>query len=469
MLEPLPRLLQLTDSLSGRRAALRLPPEDGQLTLGQLLDKYLLGCPADFLRRTGAATEESLRSWQALQDLVYLSDDRGNLSGMLSGVVFKQRGRSVDLDVPPAWQAVPEEGTPTCLVDLVIDRLNVGYHRNWAGFHRRRWNNDAVFFAGFVHCTLESAYGSEAAEWTLRMDTAQQRLRLVHALARRIWESDFENYSRFTGEKLMFKAGDETVRHIAGGAGGICAEKVQALKFLTDHYGLDSEYLIAGDGAREPAPATELREMLNTFDFRFAQRFMRYWQHTALLYHIDGQPLLVDATNGNIPFLFLQGDQAERLLGYEGKKAVPVRMVESQENYYYHRISQDIPENLFFAMEGWMTDTDMVQVFENELGLYLSQDFYVTPLPYRNGQELDRLGREYLDICRRAGFRGEVNPGWTLDTSLGRELAAARPDVAEKLLAAKEHLLLRYNEWDLPGHDAGLVLFRLSDDGRAGA
>ena len=52
---------------------------------------------------------------------------------------------------------------------------------------------------------------------------------------------------------------------------------------------------------------------------------------------MDGIPTLVDATNGNIPFLFLVGESAEKLLGYEDKPSVKVRMVEAEEDYYYHR------------------------------------------------------------------------------------------------------------------------------------
>ena len=123
---------------------------------------------------------------------------------------------------------------------------------------------------------------------------------MVKTLARKIWDSEFENYSRFTGRKLLFKTGDETARNIAAGAGGICTEKVQALKFLTDHYEIQSEYLIGGDGARDPVPVERLREMLRTFDFRFARRHMRYWQHAALLSN-DGAPVLVDATTATSP------------------------------------------------------------------------------------------------------------------------------------------------------------------------
>ena len=461
-------ILQLTDTFTGRGAALRLEPSDGQSTVAQILDKYLLHCPAGNLLKTGAITEASLRSLRALQDLVYACDDLGKLTGMFSGIAFKQQGRGVSLEQPPAIQMALVKEKQVPVIDLGFDRTNVSYERNWAGFHRRRWENNPGLFASFVQATLEEALGIEGAEDVLRLDSAERQLRFIKALGRRIWDSDFENYSRFTGDKLMFKTGDETVRNIAAGAGGICTEKVPALKFLTDHYGLESQYLIGGDNAREPVPVNKLREMLTTFDFRFAKRYMRYWQHAALLYHVDGVPVLVDATNGNIPFLFLQGADAERMLGYDGKTSVMVRMVEAEEDYYYHRVPQDIPENLFFALEGWLSDTDMVQVFENELGLYLSEEFYVTPLPYRNGKEYDRLRQEYLGICHRANFQCEVNREWTLESPLGRELTSYNPQVAAKVLDARDHLLCRYNEWDRPGHDAGLVVIRLADPASPG-
>ena len=162
--------------------------------------------------------------------------------------------------------------------------------------------------------TLERECGREEAQDILELSSRDQKTKLVHILAQRIWESDFESYSRFTGRKLAHKTGDETIRNIMEGAGGICSEKVQALKFITDHFEISSEYLLAGVDAKGQMPEEKLRELLDTFDFRFSKRHMRYWQHTALLYHIDGTSILVDATNGNIPFLFLTGGAAERLL-----------------------------------------------------------------------------------------------------------------------------------------------------------
>jgi hypothetical protein len=427
-----------------------------------LLKKYVLYLDDRSLLCQGAITSESLLSLRAIQDLVYACDDAGKLTSIFSGLTFRQGDVPLQLDEKPVAAEVRIGDSSAMLIEIEIDRLNVGCDRNWTGFHRRRWENDGAFFEGFVATGIEERLRPGEVSETMRLNSRSHKLRFLNALGRTIWESKFENYSRFTGQKLMFKTGDETVRNIAAGAGGICTEKVQALKFLTDHYGLESEYLIGGDAARDPAPVSMLREMLRSFDFRFARRFMRYWQHAALLYDVDGIPVLVDATNGNIPYLFLVGDEAEQLLGYEDKSSVPVKMVESVENYYYHQVPQDIPENLFFAMEGWLGETDMVQVFENELGLFLSRNYYVTPIPYRSDQEYRRLSEEYREIARRAGFRCHVSPEWSLESALGQEFSQTHPGAADGIVEAKDHLLLRYNDWDIPGHEAGLVIFGMT-------
>ena len=56
----------------------------------------------------------------------------------------------------------------------------------------------------------------------------------------------------------------------------------------------------------------------------------------------------------------------------------PVRMAVKEEDFYYHAVSQDIVEDMIFAMEGWIPYVDLVQVFDNELGLCISKDYMVT-------------------------------------------------------------------------------------------
>ncbi len=457
----MPHILQISDTASTRQCSLRLEPEDVDLPLGALLDRCLKRAPMDRLLRESRITQSSADTLYALQDLVYASDDSGRLMDMFAGVAFTDGGSPIKLDTAPAVHPAQAAGQGISLLDIGIDRIAADYDRNWTGFHARKWNRAPQRYAGFVHDSLAADYGPPEADEILELRSTGQKLQFLKSLAQRIWRSQFENYSRFIGGKLVYKSGDETIDNILDGGGAICSEKVQALKFLTDHYGLESEYLIAGQDANGPLPVEKLRGLLATFDFSFAKRYMRYWQHTALLYRVDGKRVLVDATNGNVPFLFLQDADADRLLRCQDKQPVPVKMVESEEQFYYHETPQDIPENLFFALEGWIPYSDLMQVFDNELGLFLSADFYVAPISYRSEREFQRARDEFLEVCRRGQLQCSITGDWTLDSPLGRTFEEAEPEVSRRILLAREHLLGRLDQCDGPGHEAGLVIIKL--------
>ena len=440
---------------------MRIETNDASLPLEGLLDKYLKHAPISRLLQESRITQPSADALYAMQDLLYVSTDAGLLEGMFSGMAFKEGEEFLALDQVPTNHTVWVEDQETSIVDITIDRINLQYGRNWTGFHKRKWLRNESKFSGFVRDSLVERFGPHETEAILQLDSTRHKLMLLKGLAKTIWEGQFENYSRFIDKKLVYKSGDEAVDNIMEGAGAICSEKVQALKFLTDHYGLESEYIIAGENATGPVPVEKLRELLTTFDFRFSKRYMRFWQHTALLYDVDGATVLVDATNGNIPFLFLQDGAAERILGYQNKLPVTVKMVEADEDFYYHRVPQDIPEDLFFALEGWVSFSDLMQVFDNELGLYLSGEFYVMHLAFKSEKEFIRERQEYLNISQRAGLECSATADWKLDSPLGEEFSKAEPAVAERILRAGQHLLTRLDECDGAGHKAGLVIMKL--------
>ena len=463
MVETKNHILQITDEVTTRRCALRMEPEAAGLPLQELVQRYLKEPHIDRLLAERRITDDSAETLTSLQDMVYVCTDEGRLRDMFAGVVFKQDSSLLSPDEAPTARPVRLEDKDVLLTDLVIDRTSVGYDRNWTGFHRRRWDLGAGEYSDFVTDCVEEVVGSSEASKVLQLETTESKLSLVRALAKKIWDSDFENYSRFIDRKLVYKSGDETVRNIIAGSGGICSEKVQALKFLTDHFGLESEYILAGPDVPDPVPEPRLRELLTTVDFRFAKRHMRYWQHTALLYRMDGSTVLVDDTNGNVPFLFLQDDQAERVLGYGSKPPVKVKMTISEEDFYYHPVSQDIARDLLFAMEGWIDHMDLVQVFDNELGLYISEDFMVAPIVFRVEETFDRIRDEYVKACGQAGMECSTARDWGLEAALGQRFAEAHPYAAAKVLRSRDHLLARYDDSHGPGHDAGLVVIALRD------
>ena len=455
-------ILQFTDLVTTRRCALRIDPTDLDLTLEPLLDKYLRHPKLDILRLERRIAEDSEETLTAIQDLVYISSDSGSLTDPFEGVEFLQDGRFLeDADTPHAEPVTIGE-RDALVVDLQINRTGVGYDRNWAGFHRRRWDRHSAIFTDFVAETMETRFGSERSKRIVDLESTGDKADFIHALALRIWEADFENYSRFSGRKLVFKSGDETVLNIIGGRGGICSEKVQALKFLTDHYGLESEYVLSGPATPGPVPEERLRQLLDTLDFRFSKRFMRYWQHLALLYRFDGMEILVDATNGNVPFLFVSGPDAEGALGYEAKHSVRVRMAVKEEDFYYHRVSQDIVEDMIFAMEGWIPYVDLVQVFENELGLCITKDYIVAPVVFRTEKTFDTMRREYIRVCEEAGLDCEVSDEWGFMEPVGESFTMDEPEKVVHIMDSYDHLLDRYDGAHGPGHEAGLAVIRLA-------
>ena len=454
-------ILQLTDSVTTRKCAFRLDFTDADLPWERLLEQCLKNPPIDRLLEEHRITPESAQSLSAIQDLVYVSDEHGRLHDMFPGTTVKQGGRTLAAGAAPEVVLGRTGEIDVAVIDLEIDRWNVGYGRNWTGFNRRRWGKNESTYLGFVRSALEPDHSPSEAESILGLDSAEARLVVLRALAMRIWEADFESYSRFTGQKLIFKSGDETVRNIMEGGGGICSEKVQALKFLTDNLGYESEYLLAGPNARRPIPEEKLRELLTTFEFGLSKRYMRYWQHMALLYHLDGADIIVDATNGNIPFIFLAGPEAEPMLNCWEKAPVSVRMSLHEESFYYHRVSQDIPEDLLFALEGWIPESDLIQVFENELGLIISEGFFVTPIPYRDRQGFLELERQYKEACEKVGLPCVVTEKWSLDSDIGSRFTQAHPFASQQIMASERHLLSRYNASEGVDHEAGLVVVRL--------
>ncbi|MDP6665444.1 MAG: hypothetical protein QF477_15490 [SAR202 cluster bacterium] len=456
-----PVFVQMTDALTDRTSAIRIEPEDVRLTVGALVDKHLRYCPVDTLVAQQRMSASSAQSLLALQDASYVLTDAGRLTHPIPNSSILQYDKPLGASDTPRVARIVADGVPIEVIALTFDRGPAGYARNWAGFHRRRWDRNRPFFEDFVNDTVSQTHRGSKHDEILALGSREASTELVRCLAKRIWRADFESYSRFTGNKLRYKTGDETVFSVAEGRGGICSEKVQALKFLTDGLGLESSYVLSGPGIPKPPPEDALRQILDTFDYSFSKRHMRYWQHVALLYDLDGVELLVDATNGNIPFLFVEGAEASEYLDYSQKKPLPVRMAEVSEQFYYHRADQSLVEDLYYAMENLVPEIDLVQVFDNELGLYIDESVFVTPVVYESEDEFESLKQQYATACEPEGLPLEISPSWSLDSPLGRDLRRRTPSVADAIEDSRDHLLERYDYFEGAGHQAGLVLIGL--------
>ena len=88
-------ILQLTDSVTTRKCALRLDHDEAGLPWDRLLDQCLKNPLIDRLLAENRITPESAQSLSAIQDLVYVSDEAGRLHDMFQGTIVKQGGRTL--------------------------------------------------------------------------------------------------------------------------------------------------------------------------------------------------------------------------------------------------------------------------------------------------------------------------------------------------------------------------------------
>ncbi len=452
--DSLPAFLRWSDYLTGKTCTVRVEPSDVGAPIKRLVSEYLVVQDAGALVSDRRLLPGSLGQFQAFQDVTLTLSDDGVPCSLTPGTVLRNGPRELSPDQPAPREVVLLNGSYVHLLEVSIDRSDTGYARNWLGFNRRRWERHRDEFQQYVESACE-------ADPHPSLDTHQNRIDFLRCVAKAIWDSPFENYSRFTGSKLPYKTADETLLNIIEGRGAICSEKVQALKLLTDAYGFDSNYIFAGPDAVGRLPSDDLRRIIETFDFRDARRAMRYWQHIALEYTIGDQHILVDATNGNIPFLFLSGPESEAILDTDFLQPVPVRMGTYSENFYYHRAPEDLALDLCYAMENYIPEIDLVQVFDNELGLAITSEFLVAPAPFKTDEEFQELHDLYERLASPDDLDVYVSPEWSLDSHLGNALRAREPEAADAILDSHDHLLERYDRFEGFGHRMGLAIVSL--------
>ena len=458
-----PTLLRWNDYLTGRSCALRVADSDVGRPLRDLTAQYLTKADPTRLANDGMILRESVSSLMDVQDVVHAISDQAALNGVVPGTIFRSGVRELwPQEVPPLGAARVGD-SEVGLIDLTIDRSETGYSRNWTGFNRRRWERSESQFRSFVENVVRMSCGT-GSDAILELGSRESRIKFLTILAKSIWDSPFENYSRFTGRRFRYKTGDEALTSIIEGYGAICSEKVQALKFVSDQYGFESHYVLAGPDTPGLIPIDRLRHILDTFDFRGAGPAMRYWQHMALEFVVDGERILVDATNGNIPFLFMSGPRVEDMLNEERPQPVSIRMGTYPEKFYYHRAPRDLSIDLCYAMENFIPEIDLVQVFDNELGLTITPEYLVSPLPYRSDADFGSLRELYQGLAEPQGLAFDIDSRWQLDGPVGTLFSEAEPAAAELVMDSFEHLRHRYNQFEDDRHNLGLAVIRLVTD-----
>ncbi len=428
----LPGRLEVVLSDPVRASSLKFAiPEEARRdrTLGDVLSFYR-SADLETLASTGHVDPAHLLALRRFADGLFLLTDGGSLGDLIPDLRFKVEGRACDLEQPV------DDATTAGRVRIEVDRSRTGYTRNWPAYLSRRWKLRADAYSAFVEGIIDEAHGKEA-DAVLRLDTPASVRSFLAAVARRIYASPYETYSRYLEPYAPFKSCDQTLDRILEGDGGACAEKAMALYFIAHAYGIPAEIVLGGEEAAGSFPYRTLRSILDrrTFDFTGTQDAQRYWQHYAILCHTPGtteESVFCDVAASNIPFLCLGSQEASTYLDPGRKQALRVCITLEPIRLYYHRLArrQDLPLDLYYAMENFIELIDVVQTVDNELGLLHTGDYWVGIVAHRGRRELGQIVSEYERFVTRAGLDPRAH------LCFARDLTSVRHPLLERFLAA---------------------------------
>jgi hypothetical protein len=459
----------LVDPIRNATLKIAVPRQTGRvLTLGDVLSSYRssdLEPPAAAERGVPGPDLERRR----FADGLFLLTDEGALGELIPGLRFRIGGRACDLDHRL------DGGRAAGPVRIEINRSHTGYTRNWPAYLSRRWKLRADAYSRFVESLVAEACPGEAGS-VLRLDAPDRIRRFLAAVAARIHASPYETYSRYLEPGAPFRSCDQTLDRILEGDGGNCAEKAMALYFIAHAYGIQPEVVLGGEEAVGKFPFRALRSILDerAFGSEATRDAQRYWQHYAILCRPSANAedeVFCDVAGSNIPFLFLGAEEASTYLDPDRRTPITVVITLEPIRLYYHRLTrrQDLPLDLYYAMENFIESIDVIHTFDNELGLLHTGDYWVGAVAHRGRRELGRIIGEYEQFIRRAGrdpradmcFARELVPGRhpLLDRFLG-----AYPCGAARIIAAEAGIRRRIDS-ARPGSQFDYVVINIGNKG----
>jgi len=396
-------LIQITDKWSKRRFALKLRKHDEFLTISSFnkflssVDKSTIEC----LVKDELISDNGVQGLEDVRCSMFNLDDSGNILNLIDGIQLKQQGRALKDDDKLKFEhkVTGKEGYSDIYVaDIILDRDNVLYTRNWKGFYKRNWKKDEKYNS-FIEEIIENQY-PEKAEQVLSLKTKTDKIDFLKAVSEILFNAPYEIYSRFIDRNLRYKRGPETLNYVINGHGGNCSEKAAAFEFIATNFGIETKLILAGNNADKEFPYTLLKRALDNYDFQFKDNAQRYWSHFANSFEVEGTRILVDATGGPIPFLFKLDEETDQFFSRE--KNLELWFIAEKENYFYHDAPQDISYGALYSLEAFVPDSDIYHVLGDEeedspFGFIITKDFWVCPSPYQTESEFKQYKDDWLE------------------------------------------------------------------------
>ncbi|MHC4529198.1 MAG: hypothetical protein ACYS29_15080 [Planctomycetota bacterium] len=345
--------------------------------------------PANVLRH------ESLRQMVAFPESTYnppvdfrqngkqlMRDDVIDLRGPVNTVTF---GRQLDCGRPqPGRISVSQRNKrafASCRSEIIsiVDSLF-----DYGKYHILRRNGQSVHSVADV---VEDFCGE--------LDLTNQ-VRFWLRMAQVIYRAPFENFSKIIDGAHM-RSGYEMFGNIAAGFGGVCAEKTAALRFICDILSVPTSDVIGSDSV---IPA-DFEQVLGAYiDSEGEQELGIDVQHHLIEIIMGDRRYLVDTTNGNVPFVFMDEGDCDRLI----RGGFRARMVYRVDRLNMARVSRWAGDALLTIGEYHVPDLHLQYIFNCGLGLHISRNAYIGVYFDWGGRSSALMQNHYARLARRVRF-----------------------------------------------------------------
>ena len=221
-------------------------------------------------------------------------------------------------------------------------------------------------------------------------------LRLMSRLAKILYLSPFENITRLLDNRQS-RPGYAVWKNIASGFGGVCAEKTAALGFVCDILGLRYSHVI-GSLAELP---NEYEDQLRTYVGSGGEKPPPDWaQHHLIELHIGDEDYLIDTTNGNFPFMFLNSNDSKGFL----RSGIRTRMVYNTERIKLRRMKKITGDLLLSLSQFHIPELHFQYIFKQGLGLQITSSCFIGVYFDWGGERSMTQQNYYSSMARKVGF-----------------------------------------------------------------
>lgn len=241
---------------------------------------------------------------------------------------------------------------------------------------------------------LKSFY--EITEHSKENISDEEMLRIVWRLARILYLSPFENITRLIDNRNS-RPGYAVWKNVASGFGGICAEKTAALGFICDILNVTYSHVL---GSVTGLP-DDYENLIRKYAESGGTLEPPAWaQHHLMEINIGDENYLVDSTNGNFRFMFLDSTDSEKYF----KAGIRTRMVYNSEIIKLRRTSRITGDVLLTLAEFHIPELHFQYIFKQGLGIQITSDFFVGVYFDWGGERSMNQQNYYSALAKKVGF-----------------------------------------------------------------